>query len=188
MLLHVKRIPPAIVGIAVLFCLDAALITFGWVAASEVPVRVDPTAEGSWTSLDLDASPATTGHARAPEQNDPVLARPIFFASRKPFEPPPAQAATSPPAAPKPPPPDPTFVVDGIMLNGGARKAHLRQPHEIDGEWYGTGHVIDGWKIVQIDAAGIVLEQADRRLALHLYPSDSPAFRMERLSSRQAAQ
>jgi hypothetical protein len=70
------------------------------------------------------------------------------------------------------------------MLTGGARKAHLRHPHEIDGQWHETGQVIDGWKIVQIDAAGIVLEQADRRLAMHLYPSDSRAFRMERLSSR----
>ena len=182
MLLFVKRVPPAIIGIAALFCLDAALITFGWIAASEVPVIVDPVAEGSWTSPDLDTPPATTEHARAPEQNDPVLARPIFFASRKPFEPPP------PAAAAKPPPPDPTFVVDGIMLTGGARKAHLRQPHEVDGHWHATGQVIDGWKIVQIAAAGIVLEQADRRLAMHLYSSGSRAFRMERLSSRRTAQ
>jgi hypothetical protein len=184
MLSFVKRIPPAVIGIAALFCLDGALIALGWVAASEVTVIVDPVAEGSWTSPDIEAQHAETGHAREYEQNDPVLARPIFFPSRKPFEPPPAQAATPPPAAPKPPPPDPTFVVDGIMLTGGARKAHLRQPHEIDGQWHETGQVIDGWKIVQIDAAGIVLEQADRRLAMHLYPSDSHAFRMERLSSR----
>jgi hypothetical protein len=188
MLLFVKRVPPAIIGIAALFCLNTALIAFGWIAASEVTVMVDPVAEGSWTSPDLDAPPAAPEHARAYEQNDPVLVRPIFFASRKPFEPPPAQAATLPPAAPKPPPPDPTFVVDGIMLTLGARRAHLRQPHEIDGQWHETGQVIDGWKIVQIDTAGIVLEQADRRLAMHLYSFDSHAFRMERLSSRRTAQ
>jgi hypothetical protein len=180
--LFVKRIPLAIIGIAALACLDAALITLGWIAASDVPVIVDPIAEPSWTPPDLDTPLPGTGHDRAPEQSDPVLARPIFFPSRKPFEPPPL------PAAPQPPPPDPTFVVDGIMLTGGARKAHLRQPHEIDGNWRAAGHVIDGWRIAQIDAAGIVLEQADRRLAMHLYPSDSRNLRMERLSSRRIAQ
>lgn len=188
MLLFVKRIPPAIIGIVVLFCLDATLIAFGWIAASEATVIIDPVAQGSRTSPNLETPRAATGHARAYEQDDPVLARPIFFPSRKPFEPPPVQAETPPPAAQKPPPPDPTFVVDGIMLTGGARKVHLRQPHEIDGQWHETGQVVDGWKIVQIDAAGIALEQADRRLAMHLYPSDSRAFRMERLSSRLTAQ
>lgn len=186
MLSLVKRVPPAIVGIAVLLCLDAALIAFGWIAVSEVPLSVDPIAGSGWTSPDLATPPSAAGHARAPELNDPVLARPIFFPSRKPFEP--AQAATPPPAAPRPPPPDPVFVVDGIMLTGGARKAHLRQPRETDGRWHQMGQVIDGWTIVQIDTAGIVVEQADRRLAIRLYSSDSGAFRMVRQSSPRTAQ
>jgi hypothetical protein len=74
------------------------------------------------------------------------------------------------------------------MLTGGARKAHLRQPHEIDGRWHQPGQIIDGWKITQIDATGIVLEQADRRVAMRLYPTNSRAFRMERLFSRGTAQ
>jgi len=181
----VKRVPPAIVGITALLCLNAALIGFGWIGASEVAASVDPIAEGSWTSPDLDTPPSATGDARAPEQNDPVLARPIFFPSRKPFEPPPAQAGTTPPA---PPPPDPRFVVDGIMLTGGARRAHLRQPHESDGGWHKQGQVVDDWTIVQIDAAGIVLEQAGVRFAMRLYSSEPGAFRIVRQSSRRAAQ
>jgi hypothetical protein len=188
MLSVVKRVPPAIIGIGVLLCLDAALIAFGWTAASEVSLSVDPIAEGSWTSPDLDTLPSSMGHARAPEQNDPVLARPIFFPSRKPFEPPPPQAVTPPPAAPKTRPPDPGFVVDGIMLTGGAGKAHLRQPREIDGRWHETGQVIEGWTIVQIDAGGIVLEQADWRVAIRLYSSDSHAFRIVRQPSRRTEQ
>jgi hypothetical protein len=85
-------------------------------------------------------------------------------------------SATPPPPAPKPPPPDPAFLVDGIMLTGATRKAHLRQPQETDGQWYKMGQVIDDWMIVQIDAAGIVVEQADRRFAMGLYASDSAAF------------
>jgi hypothetical protein len=178
----VKRVPPVIVGIAVLLCIDAALVALGWLAASEPPLSVDPIAESNWASPVLDTPPAATERARAVEQDDPVLARPIFFASRRPFEPP---QEVNPPPAPKPPPPDPVFVVDGIMLTGGARKAHLRQPQETDGRWYEMGQVIDDWKIVQIDAAGIVLEQAERRFAMGLYSSHSAAFRTVGRSSRQ---
>jgi hypothetical protein len=176
-----KRVP--IVGIAVLLCTDAALVGLGWLAASEAPLSADPITASNWTLPELDTPPTATEGTPAAEQDDPVLARPIFFASRKPFEPPPV-SDTKPPA-PKPPPPDPVFVVDGIMLTSGTSKAHLRQPQEADGQWYKIGQVIDDWTIVQIDAAGIVLEQADRRFAMGLYSSDSGAFRAVRRSARR---
>ena len=179
-----KRVPPVIAGIAVLLCTDAALVGLGWLAASEAPLSADPIAASNWTLPELDTPPTATEGTPAAEQDDPVLARPIFFASRKPFEPPPVSDA-KPPPAPKPPPPDPVFVVDGIMLTSGTRKAHLRQPQEADGRWYKMGQVIDDWTIVQIDAAGIVLEQADRRFAMGLYSSDSGAFRAVRRSARR---
>jgi hypothetical protein len=185
MLSVVKGATVAIIGIAALLCANAALIALGWLAASEAPLSFDPVAESSWTAPDLDTPPTAMEHARVPEQDDPVLARPIFFPTRKPFVPPPVSEVSAPP---KPPPPDPVFVVDGIMLTGGARKVHLRQPQETDGQWYKTGQVIHDWTIVQIDAAGIVLEQADRRFAMRLYLSDSGSFRTVRRSSRRTAQ
>jgi hypothetical protein len=177
-----KRILPTVVGIAVLLCIDAALVALGWLATSDSPLSADPVVDTNWTLPALDRQLAADEHARAADEDDPVLARPIFFASRRPFEPP---QQVDPPPAPRPPPPDPVFVVDGIMLTGGARKAHLRQPQETDGRWYEIGEVIDDWKIVQIDPAGIVLEQADQRFAMVLYSSDSDAFRTVRRSSRQ---
>jgi hypothetical protein len=180
-----KRVPAEVIGIAVLLCLDAGLVAFGWIAASKVPLSVDPIAEANWTAPDIDTASSATEYARAPQENDPVLARPIFFASRKPFEPPPAQASTPPP---KPPPPDPVFVVDGIMLIGDARRAQLRQPQEVDGQWYETGQVIDGWTIVQIEAAEIVLDQAERKFEMRLYSSEPSAVRMVRRTSRRTAQ
>jgi hypothetical protein len=185
-----KRFPPAVVGVAVLLCTDAALVALGWLVASAPPLNVDHIAESkesNWTSPQLDTPPVAREHARVADQDDPVLARPIFFSSRKPFEPPPV-SEVSPPPAPKPPPPDPVFVVDGIMLTAGGRKAHLRQPRESDGRWYKMGEVIDDWTIVQIDAAGIVLEQADRRYAMGLYSSLSGAFRTARWPSRRTRQ
>ena len=97
MLSLIRRASPAIIGIAALLCLDAALIAVGWIAVSEEPLSVDPTAEDHWTSPDLATRPLTTGQDRVPELNDPVLARPIFFQSRKPFEP---SAAPPPPRPP----------------------------------------------------------------------------------------
>jgi len=178
MLSLIRRAPTVIIAIAGLLCLNGALIAFGWIALSEAPLSVDPIAGREWTPPDPAMPPSATRHAGVPEPDDPVLRRPIFLPSRKPFEP----SAAPPP--PRPPPPDPRFVVDGIMLTGGARKAHLRQPHETDGRWHETGQVIDGWVIVQIDAAGIVVEQAEQRLTIRLYPSASPVFRVVRQSTR----
>jgi hypothetical protein len=180
-----KRIPAAVIGIAVLLCLDVGLVALGWIAASKASLSVDPIAEANWTSPEVDTVSSATEYAGAPEENDPVLARPIFCASRKPFEPPPVQASPPPP---RPPPPDPVFVVDGIMLFGDARRAHLRQPQEVDGQWYEAGQIIDGWTIVQIEAAEIVLEQAERKFEMRLYSSEPSAVRMVRRTSRRTAQ
>ena len=180
-MLSLIRRAPTVIAVAGLLCLNGALIAFGWTAVSEAPLSVDPIAGREWTLPDLATPPSATRHAGAPEPNDPVLARPIFSPSRKPFEAPLAQAAITPPA---PPPPDPTFVVDGIMLTGDARKAHLRQLQETDGRWYETGQVIDGWMIAEIDAGGIVVEQAEWKLAIRLYSSDSRAFQIVHQSSQ----
>jgi hypothetical protein len=91
------------------------------------------------------------------------------------WPPPSARLAPPPPPPPKPPPDDPRFVVDGILLSGPSRRAHLRQPHELDGRWHEAGQVIDGWRIVAIDATGIVLEQEDKSFAMYLYASDASA-------------
>jgi hypothetical protein len=178
-----KRVSPVTVGIAVLVGTDAALVALGWLAASETPLSVGAIAPSNWTLPELD-TPTAKETAPTADQDDPVFARPIFFSSRKPFEPPPV-SDKNPPPEPKLPPPDPVFVVDGIMLTSGRRKAHLRQPQETDGQWYEMGQVIHDWTIVQIDAAGIVLEQADRRFAMGLYSTDSGAFRAVRRSSRR---
>jgi hypothetical protein len=173
----------AIIGIAALLCANAGLVALGWRTVL-APLEVDGTEEGGRTLPDVEPLRIATRHARATEQDDPVLARPIFFASRKPFEPPPVSEATMPPPPPKPPPPDPVFVVDGIILTGGLRKAHIRQPHEVDGQWYEMGRIIDGWAIVQIDQTGVVLSQEGQIFAMHLYSSDTGAFRIVRQSSR----
>jgi hypothetical protein len=136
-------------------------------------------AERPWIAPSVDAPIASTGTIPEASNDDPTLLRPIFFASRKPFEPP-LQRATPPAPTARPPPSDPALVVDGIVLTGKARRAYLRPPAEADGRWHETGEVIAGWTVAEIDRTGIVLEQADRRFSIQLYPTDLPAFKMER--------
>jgi hypothetical protein len=188
MLSAAKRVRPAIIAIAGLLGLDGALIALTWLVATAPPPSVAAVAQGSWTPPDLDPPVAATAEGLSPEQNDPVLQRPIFFASRRPFEPPPAEVAATPPAPPKPPPADPSFVVDGILLSGSSRRAHLRQPHELDGRWHEAGQVIDGWRIVAIDATGIVLEQEDKSFPMYLYASDASAVPTVGQSAQRLAQ
>ena len=185
MLSVAKRIRPAFIGIVALLCANAALIALGWLAVLEAPAVDVPIAKTAWTPPSLDLPTVATDRAGAAEPDDPVLARPIFFPARKPFEPPPVSEAVEPP---KPPPPDPVFVVDGIILAAGIRKVHARRPQEADGQWYKMGEIIDGWKIIQIDPLGIILEQADRKFTARLYESDSSAFQTVRRHSRRAAQ
>jgi hypothetical protein len=182
--LVVEQIPFRIIGAAALMCLNAGLIAFGWIAISETTPNDSGSTERPWTAPPLDTPIAQTKRTREVLNDDPTLVRPIFFASRKPFEPPPAQAATPPAPAARPPPSDPTLIVDGIVLTGKARRAYLRRPAETEGRWQEAGQVIDGWTVAEIDRAGIVLERSGRRFPISLYPADSRAFRMERVSSR----
>jgi hypothetical protein len=179
----IEKIPANIIGIAALMCLDAGLIACGSLVISET-APIDSEAAGRpWTEPPPDAPIASAGKISEASNDDPALVRPIFFASRKPFEPPP-QRATPPAAVARPPPSDPALVVGGIVLTAKARRAYLRRPAETDGRWHETGQVIDGWTVAEIDRTGIVLEQAGRRLPIPLYPTDLRAFKLERPNSR----
>ena len=177
----IKRVHASIAGIAILLCLDAALVALGWIATREGALTDGPAVGENWTPPDFDTLPMAAGQ---PIQDNPVLTRPIFFTSRKPFEPPPAREAASPPTVSAPPPSDPILLVDGIVLTSRSRKAHVRRPAEVDGRWHEAGQVIDGWTIVEIDAVGILLEQSGRRVPVRLYPTEPRAFRTGRLSPR----
>ncbi|WP_334503287.1 hypothetical protein [Bradyrhizobium sp. AZCC 1678] len=150
---------------------------------SSEPAAIDSEVERPWIAPPPDAPIASAGKKSEASSDDPTLMRPIFFASRKPFEPPP-QRATPPAPTARPPPIEPTLVVGGIVLTAKARRAYLRRPAEADGRWHETGQVIDGWTVAEIDRTGIVLEQADRRFSIQLYPTDLRAFRLERPSPR----
>lgn len=182
--LAVEKLPFRIIGAAALMCLNAGLIAFGLISITETAPTDSVATARPGTAPPLDAPLAQAKKTLEALNDDPTLIRPIFFASRKPFEPPPAQAATPPAPAARLPPSDPALVVDGIVLTRKARRAYLRRPAEAEGRWQEAGQVIDGWTVAEIDRAGIVLEQSGRRFPIQLYPKDPRAFRIEHLSSR----
>jgi len=173
-----------LIAIGALVCLDCALLAFGWATlAGGGPTRVAAAHDG-WAPPDFAAPPPASPRPWETEDDEPILARPIFFASRKPFE---ATAAreTAPPPPPvvSPPPPDPNFIVDGIVVTAKSRRVFLRRSTDAEGRWHELGQIIDGWTVTEIDAGGVVLERDGRRLPFRMYPTDPRAFRRERLSS-----
>ena len=106
-----------------------------------------------------------------------TLAQPVFFKTREPYvAPPPRPAAPPTPAAiPKPPPVvvDPGLTVAGIIIGEGVRKAYIHGKSDPRGTWLSEGEALTGWKVQAIDPGGVKLQQQDRTIELHLYPTTS---------------
>jgi hypothetical protein len=170
-----------LIAMAALACLNAYLVRLGWLAWS-IDNSIDgPNADARWSAPSLSLPAEAGATPLSPASHDPILSRPIFYASRRPFEPPapretPAQSTSAAPPA------DPVFVVDGIVVTTKLRKARIRRPAEPDGQWHEVGGTIDGWAVVAIDNSGVVIEHDGRRLPIALYPNDPRVFRIEPLS------
>ena len=179
----IERVSARVAGAAALLCLDAGLLAFGWATVSQPTQADDAVGLQPWAAPQLDTQAPRADKARLASSDDPILMRPIFFASRRPFERAPPQTQAPAPAV-KPPLPDPTLVVDGIVLTAKLRKAHLRRPTEADGQWHEAGQVVDGWTISEISGAGVVLETAGRQFPILLYPMGPRPVMAERATSR----
>lgn len=60
----------------------------------------------------------------------------------------------------------------GVMREGGkASRALVRSPASPMGSWVEVGHLVDGWRLSEIDDSGIVFEAGGQRRKLSLFPS-----------------
>jgi len=102
-----------------------------------------------------------------------TLARPLFRASRRPFEADaPKAAAPARTAAPKRVAtlPDGLELV-GIMKEGDqAGRALIRSGEPPTGKWVEVGHVLDGWRLTRIEPGGILFEADGQQQRLTLFP------------------
>ncbi|WFU66683.1 hypothetical protein [Bradyrhizobium brasilense] len=166
---HSWPAPIVVISTLGLLALDAALIAWLWQAwTTPVPVAH----QAAQPPLLPDMAPATLRDDELPASpGGSILSRPVFSQPRRPFQPPLLQA--QPVAAPPQPPAAvaPDIVVDGILLDGSTRKAHLRKRSGPAGEWRLEGETLDGWTITAITASSVTLSLRDRAFTVELYPS-----------------
>lgn len=104
-----------------------------------------------------------------------AIARPLFRASRRPFDSAiPQQQAEAQIAVAEavyePPPPDVSLLlVKGIMMEGKKKLALVATADAPNGVWLGIGAEISGWTIAGLNREGITLEAGEARATLKLY-------------------
>ena len=161
--------PLALSGFLVMGCIDAWLLTVavGALATSDEL----PSGKFEWSSR-LSPADGETLAAKPTSAYNEILLRPIFFKTRAPFVPPPPPPPPAPPpqaAIPRPPPPDPGFVLRGVTIARGIRKAYLTSNAGPAGTWVNEGETFMGWKVESVSSTSTKLQQQDRTIELDLY-------------------
>lgn len=107
-----------------------------------------------------------------------ALARPLFRASRRPFDP--IQIAAPPQSAPLPPEQQillapqtaqdtSQIALKGISINEGKKHVLISTAEAPDGTWLALGDVISVWKIKVITTNSVVLAFGEQEVILSLY-------------------
>jgi type II secretory pathway component PulC len=111
---------------------------------------------------------------------DEFLGRPLFLSSRRPFVPPTppvtteaqveAAAVQTPPTPPPAPVADPsTFLLKGIVIDGGYREALVATATDPTPKWYSSGSKIEGWEVAAISDNEIILINGSNEARLKQY-------------------
>lgn len=107
-----------------------------------------------------------------------ALARPLFRASRRPFDPAQIVALSQPvplppeqqiAAAPQPIPDTSQISIKGISISEGKKRVLISSAEASDGTWLALGDVISGWKVKAIDENSAHLSFGDQEVTLSLY-------------------
>lgn len=161
----------------------AALAAMAWVNLhwSETPLDISPIVSarpaGEAAPADATGDGLDPVGATATEVTQSLM-RPLFHASRRPFQPPPPQpepvaeaapAVVEVEAVPPPPEPAPQFRLAGISLSGSARRALLGPVAGPDMRWYEQGDNIDGWTVASITSETVTLAGYDKTFTVPLY-------------------
>jgi general secretion pathway protein N len=108
----------------------------------------------------------TAGPAAYPQ----TLARPLFRASRRPPEAEKPQVAARPQPVPRQAARLPeNLALVGVMREHGRAGRALIRLGESAGQWVEVGHMLQGWRLSRIDAAGIAFEADGQEQRLSLF-------------------
>lgn len=169
----------AIGGIAVL------LLAMGWVNTKwlDQPIDIFPiTVSREATDLkSANSDQQVPGSPQGGEQIGETFLRPLFYPSRRPFEPAPApvevlavEEVIEPAPVDAPSIPSlPTMRLVGISLAGSQRRALLGVADGTAVRWYSPGDNVEGWVLSAINQDTVILASGSDNFQLALYPNFS---------------
>lgn len=105
---------------------------------------------------------------------DPILVRPMFSPGRRQVQP--LVASVPAPPAPAPVTAPPAFAVDGIVVRGDLRTAHIRIGPADAGRWIQEGTPLADWMLKQVSAYEVTFAKGEKRLVVGLYPESGLRF------------
>jgi type II secretory pathway component PulC len=147
-------------------CLSTLVLINGWFIGviAFADWRLEAAAD-SPTGVAVTGAVVKGGRTVPPlESFNQVLAQPVFFKSRQPFV-----AIQAKPAAVIAPAPDPGFIVGGVIIRGGVRKAFIYTRDKSVGAWTEVGQKVMGWEVRSVDENDVTVEQQGRSLKVRLY-------------------
>jgi hypothetical protein len=105
-----------------------------------------------------------------------IKARPLFFKSRRPYQPPaPQTAETAPPTAAtaiETAIAAESLTLKGVFLGSPFSRALIVSPANPNGIWVAHGGEIEGWKIEDVAASQVRLAQQQKTAVLTLYHNE----------------
>lgn len=142
---------------ALLFCL--ALLTTG------------PSAEFLQRNSVLPslAAPSLPAFSAAAPEDRAAAEKPLFHVDRKPFVG--RLIAASEPGFIDEDATVAPFTLKGVLLSDSLARASLYSNSSGEVRWINRGEIIDGWKLVSVNSAQIVLARNEHRTTLKLYPA-----------------
>jgi len=164
----------------------AALAAMGWLNLYWVrtPLDLSPvgsekaTGQAEWNDAKPAAPPEPAQELSG--QVSEALLRPLFHASRRPFE-----MAAPEPVNPEPVPeaiamqPEPTAAAPpelrlaGVSLSGSRKQALIVAVQTSEARWYSAGETVEGWTIASVTSAEVTLANSGQSITVGLYPSSN---------------
>lgn len=97
--------------------------------------------------------------------------KPLFHVDRKPYQD--RRTATETAGTRLSDTSEAPFTLKGVLLSDGMARASLYSNTDGDIRWINRGDAIDGWQLVQVRPANVVLARGEHRTTLALYPARS---------------
>lgn len=153
-------------SVAMLALAAAALGWMDWRLAA-LPVSL-PRVATAQPAGPTDSAPAAAIQAQATVPDFAsylvIARRPLFVPGRRVGSIPATQPESAPTLA------TPQWKLSGIMLKGTAARALLKADDGQPASWVRQNEEISGWRVVRIDARGVLLKSAGLEQLVELYP------------------